>query len=710
MQPTAPKAEVLRFGIFEVDLHAEELRKGGLKVRLPGQSFQILRLLLQRPGELVTRDELRQALWPSNHYVDFDHGLNAAVTRMRDALGDSADSPRFVETLPRRGYRFIGTLQPNNGTAHPDTSPTNGRIASVALPEEPAAFPWTKVMAIVTAVALVLLVVLVLRHKVAAPLPNLAVTPFTSLPRQEVNPAVSPDGTRIVFSWDGDPEEGKKGFDLYVKEIGSEHLLRLTRTADRWLVPTWSSDGRFIVFTRSGDNNSGIYTIPALGGDERLLKKDAGDYNAVSLSADGRYLAYPELLPSTLSRVALLDMQSLASLTITLPTCLMTRDPAFSSTGHRLAFTCTPSWGITDVYIAPEIGDTPHKIARVLGFPNGLAWTPGGRSLVLGVSRGRADLWRIDVNSGKTEPILVGSHGSSPAVAIRGNLMAFEERTETSNIWRLDLSERSVSRLIASTRYEQNAKYSPDGQYVVFESSRSGFPEIWMSRVDGSDILQLTHFDGPLTGSPAWSPDSRHFVFDSRDTGESNLYIMDVNERVPRRVQTDVTDNSVPSYSHDGRWIYFRSDASGRGGIYRVSSSGGHATLLVAGEGYQAVESADGRDLYYALGYKRIAVHRLSLVDGTDVLLNALPSNGQVISWTPAPGGLYYMQVPPTGGASIHFYDTVAGGIRKIADLPKDKQPTLIVGGLSLSPDGHSLLYAQIDQQESDIMLVENFR
>src|ERR1051325_7022577 len=97
---------VNRFGIFEVDLRSGELRRNGLKVRLPEQSFQILAMLLVRPGEVVSREEIRQKLWPNNTIVEFDHSINAAIRRLRDALNDSADNPRFVETLARRGYRF----------------------------------------------------------------------------------------------------------------------------------------------------------------------------------------------------------------------------------------------------------------------------------------------------------------------------------------------------------------------------------------------------------------------------------------------------------------------------------------------------------------------------------------------------------------------------------------------------------------------------
>ena len=106
----APLDGPVRFGAFQLDLRTGELRKAGARINLPQQPFQLLKALLDRPGDLVTREELRQRLWPGETFVDFEHGLNAAVRRLRDALGDSAEVPRFVETLPRRGYRFIAPV------------------------------------------------------------------------------------------------------------------------------------------------------------------------------------------------------------------------------------------------------------------------------------------------------------------------------------------------------------------------------------------------------------------------------------------------------------------------------------------------------------------------------------------------------------------------------------------------------------------------
>src|SRR6202030_1768808 len=111
MQHISHASKMVRCGVFEIDLKAFELRKHGLRLKLAEQPFQILAILLEQPGQVITRDELRVRLWPGDTFVDFDHGLNNAVMRLREALGDSPDKPRFIETLPRRGYRFIAPVE-----------------------------------------------------------------------------------------------------------------------------------------------------------------------------------------------------------------------------------------------------------------------------------------------------------------------------------------------------------------------------------------------------------------------------------------------------------------------------------------------------------------------------------------------------------------------------------------------------------------------
>src|SRR5438445_913261 len=184
MAPQVQAIRVLQFGAFEVDLRTGSLRKSGARIKLQEQPFQILAMLLEKPGDMVTREELRQKLWPADTFVDFDNGLNTAIKKLRDTLGDSADSPRFIETLPRRGYRFI---YPVNGAG----APAEGR----ALPMPWWRQPWATGLLVLTVLFAALLGTNVggLRDRITGraslgPIASVAVLPCKNLtgdPEQE---------------------------------------------------------------------------------------------------------------------------------------------------------------------------------------------------------------------------------------------------------------------------------------------------------------------------------------------------------------------------------------------------------------------------------------------------------------------------------------------------------------------------------------------
>ena len=197
--PQTPSAPRVRFGEFTADLASQELFRSGTLVRLPNQSFVALAALLERPGELVTREELRARVWPDNRVVEFEQGLNAVINRLREALGDDAESPKYVETLPRRGYRFVGTLEAEAA------APRDAAAESLA-PESLQAqrgFPWLMSLAIASS----WWSRPCWRIRRLRPPPESAVavvTPLTSLVGEERGPALSPDGARIAFAWNGE--------------------------------------------------------------------------------------------------------------------------------------------------------------------------------------------------------------------------------------------------------------------------------------------------------------------------------------------------------------------------------------------------------------------------------------------------------------------------------------------------------------------------
>ncbi len=274
MPSAPPSPKVVCFGPFEVDLVAGELRKRGRKVELQDQPFHVLALLLRRRNELVTREELRQELWSADSFVDFDESLNKAVQKVRHALGDSPDNPHFIETIPRKGYRFIASVREidneHKGRRRKLLRRILGAVA-VAVLAAGTAWLWNA------------------RSK--ARKPALTGVPFTTYPGVECCPSFSPDGNQIAFTWDGAKQDN---LDIYIKLIGAENELRLTRDPAQDTHPAWSPDGRVIAFVRSLPGGTfGIYLIPAIGGAERKVAV-TGRLGVPAWSPDGKWLVFSD--------------------------------------------------------------------------------------------------------------------------------------------------------------------------------------------------------------------------------------------------------------------------------------------------------------------------------------------------------------------------------------------------------------------------------
>ena len=280
MNETSPSAHrLVRFGVYELDLHSGDLRKSGARLTLQQQPLQLLSVLLEHPGELVTRDELRTRLWPDDTFVDFEHGLNAAVKRLRDTLGDSADSPRFVETVPRRGYRFIAPVRlPDAPVAR--TTPAAGRWR----------VGWVRMIVAVGAAAVIAIGSWALRKSlVRETAPHGPAGPVIRLTHgSDLNtePTVSPDGEWVAYASD---RSGEGNLDIWMQRLSGGEAVRLTRDVADEREPTFSDDGSRIAF-RSEREGGGIYVMPAhTGGEAKLLVRGA---HGPRFSPDGRWLAY----------------------------------------------------------------------------------------------------------------------------------------------------------------------------------------------------------------------------------------------------------------------------------------------------------------------------------------------------------------------------------------------------------------------------------
>jgi len=737
---TSPQLpSVVRFGAYEADLLSGELRKSGIRLKIQDRPFQILAILLEHPGLVVTREQLQKRLWPEDTFVDFEHGLNTAINKLRDALSDEADNPRFIETLPKRGYRFIA---PVSASAAPRAhlhavAPANASTLSPSpvpaiIPADPSAGPTTAKLRLSTnlaASAMLLLflallaaVYFFLRARSAGESAEIRIAPLNGLPR-EGDAAFSPDGNQVAFVWAGE----KGGYaHIYVSQIGATDSPRqLTSTGEGTFefAPVWSPDGHYIAFFRfnNKEKDLAIYVTAALGGSERRLYtvKSNRKVDALDWSVDGKSLAFSDSAsPSEASRIFLLSLDTLEVLPITSPPTGTLGDttPAFSPDGKSLAFV-RDTLDVREIYVRPLSGGSPAQITFDHAEIQGITWTPQSDKLIFASSRqGQTSLWRISAKGGTPQrlPIAGAGWAMRPALSRTGNRLAYTSVTYSSSLWRASLAPdhkviRPLEKFISSTGLEEGPQYSPDGKHIVFQSTRTGYHEIWRADADGSNPIQLTHFAKNLTGTPRWSPDSKWISFDSRPAGHSEVFIINAEGGQPRQITQGESENGVASWSTDGKWLYLASNRGGTWEVWKITPEGTSASQITHHGGFAALPSPDGKFLYFAKGRDVPGLWRVPVDGGEEVKMFDGPPVGGWGYFAVASDGIYYADLPAPGKAGLYFY-SFATQISSLAMPVEHEEPDNGAPALGISADGHTLTICLLDQPLVYIMLVDNFR
>jgi serine/threonine protein kinase/Tol biopolymer transport system component len=533
--------------------------------------------------------------------------------------------------------------------------------------------------------------------------------PFTALAGQATSPAFSPDGSRIAFAWNGDPKGGAKGFDLYVKVIGSETLLRLTQHPSEWISPAWSPDGTQIAFHRMAGADTGIYVVPALGGLERKLRSTRAPseyFPAISWSPDGKWIAFSDWQPAVdHTSIQLLSPET--GETEQIPNkakCALQVQPAFSHRGEYLAYWCHPSEGVAVLYFLPVQGGEPKMVSLLQDWPTGLTWSADDKELIYSLWMDSGHLSEVTLADSAVKTLAFAVNADLPTVSSRGGKLAYSSLSYIPNIWRKDLlhPESPAVAFIPSSREQHDAQYSPDGKRIAFASFRSGLMGVWLSNDDGANLVQISN-PNYVSGSPQWSPDGNRIGFDSLSPDGWEIDVADVAERVPRKLVTNISAVVRPSWSRDGKWIYFSSYDPGRAGVYRCPASGGDAILLSKDvNGIDPRESFDAKKMYFASHDKKPTLKQMALPGqpGAESEVEGLPRLSDSGLWTLSPSGIYF--VPADSPRSLRFFDFSTRQIRPIFEVEKD-----LDSGLSVSPDGRWILYSQVDEN-SDIMLVEH--
>ena len=711
MPESQSTSAVVCFDVFEVDLRAGELRREGRKIKLQEQPFRVLSFLLERAGNVVTREELREKLWPADTFVDFDHGLNSAVARLREALRDSADKPRFVETVAKRGYRFIGLLRPADPVIA-SAIPQPASLQPAVIKRQAAGKMWLTaafLIAFFSAVAIWPLY----RPSADSQLSRIEVVPLVSLRGFQATPSFSPDGTLVAFR----QNDGPRNTGIYAAAVGGEKSIQVTNNPSD-CCPAWSPNGDQIAFMRYSEKTFSIYVASVLGGSERRVYEGTSSMGAgISWSPDGKSLAFPESSSAdpTRSTITLLSLADSSTHPLTSPPPgWLDHEPSFSPDGARLTFIRSTVAGVSnDVYVMPAAGGQPKRLTfdnrPIMGPPT---WTADSKDIIFSSNRGATTgLWRISPDDGTIRPV-AGPLGDAkwPSIPVKGNSLVYEQYSSRANIWRLQLKdanhyEKPPAALVSEKGYKMRPELSPDEKKIAFESDRLGFWDIWTCDVSGANCDRVTDLHG-TAGRARWSPDGHRIAFEFHPHERSEIYVVEVPGGVPHLLQTiPGSDNLSPSWSRDGKWLYF---ASKRGSepfqIWKMPFQGGTPVRVTKNGGLGPVESADGRYLYYAK-YEQGGLWRMPLQGGEETELLSDIGGGGWVDWALAANGIYFLKYGKFPQVSIDLFEFSSGKTIPIWNL--DKEPGW---GLDLSSDGRSIVYIQNEFSESNLMLVRNFR
>lgn len=739
------------FGSFRLDPVERLLLRDGQHVPLTPKAFETLLILVENGGQVIDKDELIRKVWPDTFVEEVNLAKN--VSNLRKVLGGE-QSAQYIETIPRRGYRFVADVRDvcdnydrSGLLSHPDST-VSGLIDRESRSGEnnlevqqsrdliererragpstivTSAWAWLSVLLVLGLMLCAGIWLMASRSVRPAPSTLLKIVPFTSFPGKETHAAFSPDANQIAYV--GEDQKGEASH-IYVKLIGTGQPLRLTTAPAADSHPAWSPDGRYIAFLRQTTESSSFYLISALGGPERKITdvfpyRTRAQGNTQYYSPDGKYLAVidKESQAEPFS-IYLVSIENGEKRKLTAPPAGIIGDsyPSYSNDGKTLAFLRSTSRGTTDLYLLNLGGGSPVRLTYDSSSIIGLAWTADNREIVFASRREGSiySLWRIPVAGGTPERLAtIGQSVISPTISRKGNRLAYTLTLDDQNIWQLEMGAAgrfgSPRSLISSTLDDGGPDYSPNGQKIVFSSTRSGGFGIWVCDRDGSNPLLLIDRGPYLTGTPRWSPDGRWIAYDSRShdlgqDGNADIYIISSEGGQPSRLTKEPSEDVAPSWSRDGKWIYFGSMRSGSMQIWKISAQGGQAIQVTKHGGFEGFESFDGKIFYYSKDRAVPGLWQIPVGGGEEKLLIEHKEAGYWRLWTVTEKGIYYATASAPSQPVIEFFSFETGKYSTIYTL--DRQISRSQPGLAVSPDGRSLLFTQLDQSGSDIMLVEDF-
>jgi len=693
------QAGFLLAGRWHVQPAVNRLVGPGGEVRVPDKFMQVLGYLATHPGG-VTRRQLMDAVWPGTVVVD--EALTRAVSELRKLLDDDPREPRYIETIPKKGYRLLASVAapgPDAPAPLPDGSRASGRSTP----------PWFRLLvaSVAVMVGLVLAVRLAgrARHEAAGPTQTLA---LTSLPGVEEYPTLSPAGDRLAFAWEGDRREPT---GVFVTVIGQPGQLRLAGGDDpdaHFAYPAWSPDAQTVAYCRVRGRARGIFAVPATGGaEEQLVGELFGQAPLMpDYSPDGAFLVFAAPTasggPWGLHRLSLATGVREVRTRPSTPGGYDLR-PRHAPDGQRLACLRATASGPASARL-PLDGGEPTLLAVGERELYDLDWTRGGAALVVTADDG---LWEFAARGGRPRLLSAGQALSCVSAARGQRLVAFTEARGDWDLWEVPAAGAGEPRrLDASSRPDWRPAQSHDGTRIAFVSQRAGHTQLWLADADGGQAHPLEAVIGADPDAPAWSPDDARLAYTARLAGRQAVCVLDLASGAVRVATPPDDDEARPAWSPDGRWLYVCRRQAGGPQIWRRPAAGGDPQPVTRGGGYKALASRDGATVYFMRARAdTTGLWRVPAQGGAEEPACRLA--GEVlIDFGVGPDGLVLCTATRVDAPEFRLWRwrPATGERATVARLTSRRAP-----GLDVHPQSGRILCDRIEHLESDLVGIRDY-
>lgn len=670
------------FDGLRLDTRTRRLEGPKGPVHLPPKPYEVLIELLREPGGVVNREALLERVWPERPASD--ETLSRTVADLRKYLDDDTREPRFIETVPKVGYRFVAPVE------RLETGPGGGRRPPLAA-------------VIIAGAAMLALALGVFWERRAGEAGREAQpghpVPLTSEIGDEDTPAVSPDGNLLAYAA---RQTGDENWDIRLLDLETGATRNLVAGPDREYAPVFSPDGREVAFLRYYGERCAVMVASLDGTERRVAGCRTPLMGYLDWSPDGRRIAYSDSPPEGPGLVLMsvdLDTGATGRLVPHPPPGSFQFAPRFSPDGRQIAF-IQGDLEQNELWLAQVGEDAARQLTRLGGRLTGLDWNGDGTALYFAtdLSPGAA-LWRAVPGE---DPVRVREERAfTLAYDLAGKRLVYDQIRLRTNIWSVSLENGRLSgrpeKRIASTRIDNLPSVSPDGSRLAFVSDRTGEREIWLAGSDGEAVRRLTRLRATAFDRADWSPDGAALVYSALRDGRWTGYLHPLDGTAPGRLSGADGEIRHPVWSRGGDWILY---ADGDG-IRRLSPSDLRDESVLALEGAVPLFEHGG-DLFFmspgSPGLGRLApdgsVERILTQFGFTVPAAVTRAGDHVVFIATSPwDGNRRLTTYDLGSGDLHALHTVVSYTRQ--------------AHASAVPDGSVVYYSQTDDAQSDLVLLE---